>query len=188
MARDENTYHHGDLKGAVLAEARTLLEEGGVASVSMREIAKRTGVTHRAIYRWYADRDALLVALAAEGFRGLSASIRAHLDRDAEGEAKDRFVRGYLEYAVANSEIYRLAMAQSRTSLKDSADLKAAVDELIALSVGTLDARSDGGRDLVMAVWAALHGLHDLYRGGLLAIRDDDALIAYARTLTQKIR
>ena len=59
------TYHHGDLRTAVLAAAGELIENEGLDSLSVREAARRAGVSHNAPYRHFPDRDALLAALAA---------------------------------------------------------------------------------------------------------------------------
>lgn len=70
------TYHHGDLRAALLAAAAELLVDGGVAAISLREVARRAGVSHSAPYRHFADRDALLAALATDGFDELAGRMR----------------------------------------------------------------------------------------------------------------
>jgi len=69
------TYHHGDLRAAVLSAAWELIESQGVARLSVREAARRAGVSHHAPYRHFADRDALLDALVIEGFEQLEKAI-----------------------------------------------------------------------------------------------------------------
>ena len=69
-------YHHGDLRRALVDEALVLLAESGDGGFSLRELARRVGVTANASYRHFANKDALLQALAAEGFRRLSAAQR----------------------------------------------------------------------------------------------------------------
>lgn len=75
---DENArgYHHGDLRTALLAAAAELLVEAGVAAISLREVARRAGVSHSAPYRHFADRDALLAALAIDGFDELAQRMK----------------------------------------------------------------------------------------------------------------
>ena len=70
-------YHHGDLRKALLDAASALLAEVGVAAISLREVARRAGVSHNAPYRHFADRDALLAALALQGFEVLVRRIEA---------------------------------------------------------------------------------------------------------------
>jgi AcrR family transcriptional regulator len=71
MARSKasaRTYHHGDLRTAILGAASELLREQGVDRISLRECARRVGVSHAAPYRHFANKEALVAALAAEGF------------------------------------------------------------------------------------------------------------------------
>src|SRR5437016_14215729 len=77
MPRAGDTYHHGDLRGASLRAARELLEENGGADLSLRAVARRAGVSPAAPYRHFADRDALVSAIAAEGYRELAEYLAA---------------------------------------------------------------------------------------------------------------
>src|SRR5436190_24145857 len=95
-----STYHHGNLRPALLAGAAKILEKEGVTALSLREAARRAGVSHNAPYRHFADRDALLAALAAEGFQMLGEAMRAHDGREM-GEA-------YVRFALAHPERFRL--------------------------------------------------------------------------------
>src|SRR2546428_5567598 len=65
------TYHHGNLRTALLRAAGERLEKQGITALSLREAARRVGVSHNAPYRHFADREALLAALAAQGFEML---------------------------------------------------------------------------------------------------------------------
>jgi AcrR family transcriptional regulator len=82
-SRQSQPYHHGELKPALLAAAAQLLDEGGAALISLREVARRAGVSHNAPYRHFADRDSLLAALAEDGFRELG----RRMDAEAGGLA-----------------------------------------------------------------------------------------------------
>ena len=94
------TYHHGDLRAAVLAAAGKLIEKEGVAGLSVREAARRAGVSHNAPYRHFPDRDALLAALAAEGFTQLEKALEKRSGREL-GEA-------YVRFALAHPQRFRL--------------------------------------------------------------------------------
>ena len=60
-------YHHGDLRGSILRAAGEILEKEGLEALSVREVARRAGVSHNAPYRHFPDQEALLAALAGEG-------------------------------------------------------------------------------------------------------------------------
>ena len=96
-------YHHGDLRRALVDEALVLLAESGDGGFSLRELARRVGVTANASYRHFASKDALMLAVAAEGFRRLRVAQQA-AEAAAEG-AERRLVAGglsYLRFAHAN--------------------------------------------------------------------------------------
>lgn len=77
MSQASGTYHHGDLRAACLRAARELLEEDGSAGLSLRAVARRAGVSATAPYRHFADRDALVSAVAAQGYRELAEHLAA---------------------------------------------------------------------------------------------------------------
>ncbi len=77
MPKSNAPYHHGDPRAACVRAARELLEEGGSAGLSLRAVARRAGVSATAPYRHYADREALVSAVAAEGYRELAGYLAA---------------------------------------------------------------------------------------------------------------
>ena len=102
--RRKVAYHHGDLRASVLRAASELLEKKGVDGLSLRDVARRAGVSHNAPYRHFPSRGALLAALAADGFERfgeeLAAAERAGGLR-ARGEA-------YIRFALAHPRRFRL--------------------------------------------------------------------------------
>jgi AcrR family transcriptional regulator len=181
------TYHHGDLSNAALLAAQALLEADGAAGVSMREIAKRVGVTHRALYRWFPDRDAVLAALAAEGFSRLAGCVRGAATGKSPIEARAGFVRAFLQFSVRQKALYQLAMSRDRAALKRYPTLGAAADDMVSASLEVFGQVEAQPRDFVIALWSMLHGLSDLYGSGLLAIRSDDALVEYGLALSDRL-
>src|SRR5690349_3579164 len=95
-----STYHHGDLRPALLKAAGRVLEKEGPAALSLRELARRAGVSHNAPYRHFADREALLAALAADGFRMLGEVLGVASSRH-RGEA-------YVRFALEHPQLFRL--------------------------------------------------------------------------------
>jgi AcrR family transcriptional regulator len=107
MAKDG--YHHGDLANALIAAALKAVEQGGVEAVSLRDLAQSLGVSRAAPYRHFADRDALLAAVAARGFEDLVAGYEAALEAPGDGL---EVLRGagnvYLEFAKRRPGLFRL--------------------------------------------------------------------------------
>src|SRR5438874_4746131 len=95
-----STYHHGDLPAALLRAAGRTLEKQGIGALSLRATARRAGVSHNAPYRHFPDREALLAALAAEGFAMLGERLRAQPGREM-GEA-------YVHFALEQPQRFRL--------------------------------------------------------------------------------
>jgi AcrR family transcriptional regulator len=143
------TYHHGDLRAAVLSAAWELIESQGVARLSVREAARRAGVSHHAPYRHFADRDALLDALVIEGFEQLEKAIEQRTGREL-GEA-------YVAFALERPQRFRLMFSRAGAS----ADLQARFAGLFA-TLGT-DAAAAGA-----AAWSLVHGLAALILEGRL--------------------
>src|SRR5262245_23167774 len=95
-----STYHHGNLKEALLTAGGELLEKQGIAALSLRETARLAGVSHAAPYRHFPDKDTLLAALAAEGFELLRQSLAARAARE--------WGEGYVMFALAHPHRFRL--------------------------------------------------------------------------------
>lgn len=143
------TYHHGDLRAAVLSAAWELIETQGIAGLSVREAARRAGVSHHAPYRHFADRDALLDALVIEGFEQLKKTIEHRTGREL-GEA-------YVAFALERPQRFRLMFSRAGAS----ADLQARFVNLFP-TLGT-DAATAGA-----AAWSLVHGLTALILEGRL--------------------
>ena len=74
-------YHHGNLRNALLAIATELLVEDGIQALSLRKMAQRAGVSHNAPYMHFADKEAVLAAIAEEGFRRLAIEVEAAISQ-----------------------------------------------------------------------------------------------------------
>ena len=93
-------YHHGDLRTALVHSALALLEQEGAAALSMRAVARHAGVTAAAPYRHYQDRDALMSAVAAVGYRELAACLRGEASLAEALEAAQRETRRYAKRQI----------------------------------------------------------------------------------------
>ena len=162
-------YHHGNLRDALVEAAVDVVREGGPEALSLRELARRVGVSHAAAYRHFADREALVDEVASRALAGLVARIHRRLDGVDEADpvtaARRRLVEtgvGYVEFALAESGLFRLlftAYPEPPDGASDAGEdpygmLNAALDDLV--TVGFLDADLRAGADVTC--WSAVHG------------------------------
>jgi AcrR family transcriptional regulator len=104
-----SAYHHGGLAPALIAAALEQVEKAGAGAVSMRELAQALNVSHAAPSRHFADRDALLVAVAARGFEDLIALYQAGLASPGDGRTRLRAVgQAFFDFAARRPNLYRL--------------------------------------------------------------------------------
>lgn len=167
-------YHHGDLRRALLEAALSLLSECGTADLSLRGVARRAGVSYAAPYHHFADKSALLAAVACQGFEGLISALEraARRRRTLESELV-AMAEAYVAYATANPTHYRVMFLPEVKASPEADELHAAADRAFGLLVERV-ARAGGSgpprrhRELATTVWAALHGLSLLAIDGIL--------------------
>jgi AcrR family transcriptional regulator len=130
-------YHHGDLRQALVDAARAMLAKQGVESFTLREVARQVGVNHRAAYRHFEDKQALLAAVAQEGYEVLLAQTHARLDAlPAAADAEQKLIIAlcqYVEFSLAHSAEYRVMMGSRLTLDSRFPQLEALVSEAFAL-------------------------------------------------------
>jgi len=171
VRKPHNTYHHGDLREALVQAALREAELGGPEAISIKALAKELGVSQPAPYRHFVDRDALLQAVTAEAFRQFNAIMRAAVDKPSKRSKLSRFAQAALEFGLKRNGIYRL-MFSSRTMAcaeKDS-ELHIAAHETLVLLIDSFEAPAVGllRERHALQVWAALHGVISLAEQGLL--------------------
>lgn len=148
-------YHHGDLRNTLREAARAILEEEGLAALSLRAVARRAGVSHAAPYRHYSNHEALLVELAVEGFDELREEIASAAS--GPGLADERISEigaAYMRFVARRPALARLMFGPQLPNRDSFPDLGAAAD-----SVGTEIGAALNDTALGLAVWAAVHGL-----------------------------
>jgi AcrR family transcriptional regulator len=179
-------YHHGKLRPAILRAAAEVLEEQGLAALSLREAARRAGVSHNAPYRHFADRDALLAALASEGFRQLGEALEAAGTRGprARGEAYLRFARDHpARFRLMFGGRLRIA---AHPGLRDAA--ARTYDGMVRAFEPLAGPR--GAPTAAAAAWALAHGLAQLLLEGHFAhaLRAEGDAAAFAREVLGAVR
>jgi AcrR family transcriptional regulator len=169
MEKAENAYHHGDLRAALIAAARQVLETARPEAITLKSLAHRLGVSQPAPYRHFANRDALLAAVAADGFERFRDALVAARDGARENEAFLESCLAYLEFARANRGVYRLMFASDLLRESDDEALaraaSAAFDFL--LEGAARIASPERVRALAVWIWSTLHGLAMLEAEGL---------------------
>lgn len=165
--RRKRGYHHGDLQAALIRTAGEMLEKEGVEALKLREVARRAGVSHNAPYRHFAQREALLAALAAEGFEWLGAAQR----KAAQAGGLRGMGEAYVSFALAHPQRFRLMFGGQISIAKHLRLREVAMRTFDGLS-GALAARvpeAQGARDASVAAWSLVHGLALLLMGERIA-------------------
>ena len=137
------SYHHGALGPALLAAARALLDEGGPDAVGLREAARRVGVSPTATYRHFKDKDALLAALAVEGFHEFGAALAAS---ESAPDPLSAMGAAYVDFALAKPGMFRLMFSPMLSARGDDAELQLAARAAFATLARGVGARSDARR------------------------------------------
>jgi AcrR family transcriptional regulator len=178
-------YHHGNLRQALIDAAVELIDEQGVPALTLREVARRVGVTHAAPQRHFADRAALVAAVAEQGFRGLGTHVAA-VRASARTSAQRLRALGvaYVEYALAHPAHLRVMFSPEVADKSRHPELSAAAQAVHAALVEQI---ADGQRqgsvapgdadELSFAAWSMVHGCAVLLIDGQAKGRSKTALI-----------
>jgi AcrR family transcriptional regulator len=171
------TYHHGNLRQALLDAALQILETEDVAALTLREAARRAGVSQAAPYRHFADKDALLAAVAEQGFRALTAAMRAAgspLGDDVLSRFRSLGMT-YVQFARQHPARFRLMFGRDLPARTAHPGLEAAGAENFGLLLEGIAAGQAAGliragdpHTYALAAWATVHGLAALQVDGRL--------------------
>lgn len=169
MSTSEKPYHHGDLRAALIDAAGTLLDAGG--DISLREAARMAGVSPTAAYRHFADKDALLAALAVRGFQEFGKALGEAAARDPANELSARG-RAYIRFALARPGRFRLMFGPLLSRAADHPELR----ETSRRTLAAIESAT-GDSDEALRRWGLVHGLAHLLLDGATKADDVDALI-----------
>ncbi|WP_256642286.1 TetR/AcrR family transcriptional regulator [Streptomyces murinus] len=168
MSQASGTYHHGDLRAACLRAARELLEEDGAAGLSLRAVARRAGVSAAAPYRHFADRDALVSAVAAQGYRELAGHLAAAHPSPTTPDELAAVAVAYVRFALDRPALFRVMFAEPcDPDNEERVDATTAISEYVH---GIVRGAFPGADPDVLSttVWALVHGLAFLHLDGKL--------------------
>jgi AcrR family transcriptional regulator len=161
------SYHHGDLPRAMVDEAVRLIQAEGIDALTLRSVGARLGVSRSALYRHFADKEALLAAVALEGFRLLRAALRQAWQASTPGPRRmDGMGLAYVDFAVTHPSHYRVMFGADLSRLGETV---AASDESTDAFQALVDAivaqqregfvRPDEPMRLALYIWAVVHGV-----------------------------
>ncbi|QLC23971.1 TetR/AcrR family transcriptional regulator [Parasphingopyxis algicola] len=176
------SYHHGDLRSALIDTGLRLLETKAGGDIGLREVARETGVSATAVYRHFPDKDALLTALAIEGFEKLADDQEAAAVRHKARDAAFRAIgQAYVHFALAHPALFRLMT--SYMHLTGECDRNSVVGDnragrLLKENIAALMPADASARDREVAAIqsvALVHGLAQLVLAG--QVPNDPALI-----------
>ncbi|MGB1334003.1 MAG: TetR/AcrR family transcriptional regulator [Porticoccaceae bacterium] len=178
LKKNNSHYHHGNLRQTLLSAATHMIAEKGIESLSLRKLAEKVGVSRTAAYHYFKDKNDLLCAIAANGFRRWQQS----LDQLSSNQLPDRqkfeqYILGYVAFATTNPEEYELMFGrciwkQSKCTnelqdISHSTFQRQVVMieywQSIGLVVGDNPVRS------AQIIWGTLHGIAKLFIDGVYA-------------------
>jgi AcrR family transcriptional regulator len=183
----DRPYHHGNLRPALLAEAERTLREQGLDGLSLRELARQVGVSHAAPRRHFADRQALLDALAESGWVRLGAEVRAAVQRaGTDYEARLRAAgRAYVRFATRDAALLELMFAGGRG--REVAALQEASGRAFSALVELIregqarDALEPGDPErMALLLFATTQGIAALVNAGIVPQKRLDRLVSDA--------
>jgi AcrR family transcriptional regulator len=175
-------YHHGDLRRTIVAAAVDAIEESGLDGWSLRELARRAGVSHAAPAHHFGDKTGVLTAIAADGFGLLADALEAaEPDFLAAGTA-------YVEFAVSHPAHFAVMFQPSLYRPDDEAVRVAETRAASVLSRGATAAGLAGDRDdTALAAWSIAHGFASLWISGALRMRPGTDPVAAARPVLRTL-
>ena len=207
-----STYHHGDLRSALVAAGLALAREGGPQAVVLREVTRRAGVAPNAAYRHFANREALYEAVRTAAVAALSQSIETHMEAAKSlGDPQERarallaaVGRGYLDFAQAETGWFRTAFAFASGEQESAApSTNPPESDVPALEPGVspfallgyaLDAMAEAGvlplarRPMAeYLAWSAVHGMAILIIDGPLRKATPEQRTALSQRLLQMV-
>jgi AcrR family transcriptional regulator len=171
MRRRRKGYHHGNLPAALVDVAKRLITERGLDGFTLREVARRVGVTHVATYRHYADRCALLAAVAEHGFHQLRGRLESARRRTPAslGPRVRKILAAYLRFCWDEPALAAVMFGPRISRRGEFPRLEAAVleslgiiEETIATLAPKAALRQRTARELGLALWTFVHGFSTL--------------------------
>jgi AcrR family transcriptional regulator len=174
-----SNYHHGSLRVALIHAARDILESQGYDALTLRAVARRVGVSQAAPYNHFADKAALLGAIAAQGFNEFAAAMRQEMDAAVDPQARLNATGiAYVAFATSNPGLFKLMFGSSAHQASGDLELDSARSAAYEVlrgavhSVHVSDHQHAPDEPLEsLKSWALVHGLATMINEGTIAPR-----------------
>lgn len=165
-----NNYHHGDLKNALIQAGIEILSREGMEALSLRQVARRAGVSHTAPYAHFADKQALIAAIAAAGYQKLyEALIAAQQPQDDPLARLMGTAHAYLQFALDEPDHFRITFSGVVEAEQDYPDYVEQSKRCFALVVKVVEDCQTGGlftqadtQLVAVSIWSCIHGFVQL--------------------------
>jgi|LakMenEpi03Aug12_release.lakeMendotaPanAssembly.Ray.scaffolds.fasta_scaffold85539_2 AcrR family transcriptional regulator len=163
---------HGDVRRLVLDAALDIITSSGAESLSMREVARRAGVSHQAPYHYFGDRSGIFAAISEEGFSALAGAFR-DVQESTISAAKAGFI-AYLDFARSHVGHFRVMFRQDICGVQENEGTaiaaSSAFDELLQMVARTIGSSVDpkAAHTFAFTMWSHAHGLATLVIDGPL--------------------
>ena len=192
----KTTYHHGDLRQSLIDAAIALISEEGISDLSLRQVARRVGVSHNAPYRHFEDKEALLAAVAEQGFQSLRVAMetaRQVIPPDSSQHLEAIGV-AYVHFALAHPFHYRLMFGDYRCNLSKYSALAEAAQQSFMVLVNTIREgqvagifRSADPVDMAQVAWSLVHGQSMLGLDNKLQVKQGEEFEAFLKFSSQML-
>lgn len=175
------SYHHGDLRAALVEEALGVIERGSLEELSLREVARNAGVSATAVYRHFPSKEDLLKAVALQGLAMLGEQQRKAAGRAEPREAFAQSGRAYVRFALNHPNLFRLIFIHTPGHMRpDSSSPEGSPAWLlrhhVAKALGPR-ATSEQVFAAVLRAWSLVHGLSMLILDGQVERKAAEGLI-----------
>lgn len=178
MATTETrSYHHGDLANALLQAVEEIVKEGGILGVSLREAARRAGVSHSAPAHHFGDKEGLLEAFAEQGYQRLADALSSAFTESSRAPLPDQIQalgRAYMRFAIEHPAHYEVMFSAHKPHEEDTPLHDAAGASFMPLAVAVNQLVESGavapahGRYAATMLWGMCHGVASMWIEGIL--------------------
>jgi len=175
---DNSSYHHGNLRQTLVVAATEMIADKGIESLSLRKLAEKVGVSRTAAYHYFEDKNDLLCAIAANGFKRWQDSLnQLNSELLPERDKFEQYILGYITFATNNPEEYELMFGrciwkQSKCTqeLQDISHTTFQHQVEMITHWQTINlVNGDNPLRVAQIIWGTLHGISKLFIDGVYA-------------------